>query len=221
MYFSSASVRLSRALPGLLLLAVSGSTLAGAPDTTAGTGINIGGNITATGHCAFSKKNIAADFGDIRLRQTDHGPVPDGAYRIPVDSVMTCTGDTEGYPRMRLMADASRTGALKHERLLAVALADGTRSPTLAVRLLKDGKVQDVNTWFPVDLRNPPRLEAELVATGSAMGENPAGVAEGKGASVMADATLTMDFDSGGMNTPTDQTGDDVTLRLTGQIMAE
>ncbi|MEB8258289.1 fimbrial protein [Enterobacter asburiae] len=151
--------------------------------------INITGTVLATGACTFNQGGtVSVDFGTLQYTTTGGNNALKDGYRQPLASGMTCTGDTDGSTVMTL--NSSNGGSVDYQgnRLLPVTNdASRTQSTDLAIRLLVNEQVQDVNTAFAVDMQNPPLLEAEVVQTGS-------GSTFVSGATFSANATLTMAF---------------------------
>ncbi len=76
-------------------------------------------------------------------------------------------------------------------KLLPVSVKDSVISTNenLGIRLLVNGKIQDVDTDFSVDLGNMPKLEVELVQL------NPDDKTWENGLGIVSHAILTLSFD--------------------------
>ncbi|MBL5841183.1 hypothetical protein JBO41_09715 [Enterobacter asburiae] len=151
--------------------------------------INISGTVVATGSCSFNQGGtLVVDFGEVQYITAGGSNTLKEGYRQALASSMTCTGDTDGSAIMTLMSGNGSSVDFQGHRLLPVKYDDGgVESKDLAVRLLVDNKVQDVNASFAVDIKTPPNLEAEVVQTGN-------GSSFVSGAAFSANATLIMAF---------------------------
>lgn len=153
--------------------------------------INISGIVVAIGKCVFYNQgppNI--DFGDIRFSSASGVNNITGRYVKPLDSDMTCTGDTAGMTYFSL--DTINNGPIGdngHKSLPVKVGGIMATDPNLAIRLLVNGKQQDVNTKFSMDLQNLPRLEVELVQI------HPDDISWINGQKISSEAKLIMDFD--------------------------
>lgn len=148
--------------------------------------IHITGTITADGSCTFANGgNVEVPFGDIRYSTTNGAISLDKTYKQTLDNRLNCTGDVDGNVTLTM---GTTTGAVDYQghKLIPVNMA-GNPSADLAIELLVNGQVQDINTPFAIDINTPPTLEAELVQKG-----------DGKGlvndADIDAAATLTLAF---------------------------
>lgn len=151
--------------------------------------INITGTVVATGSCTFNQGGtLTVDFGSVQYSTAGGSNTLKENYRQALASSMKCTGDTDGSSIMTLMSGNGSSVDFQGHKLLPVKYDDGgAQSKDLAVRLLVDNKVQDVNASFAVDMKTPPKLEAEVVQTGS-------GSSFVSGAAFSANATLIMAF---------------------------
>ncbi|TNV22517.1 fimbrial protein [Buttiauxella sp. B2] len=148
--------------------------------------IALSGTVVATGKCTFNQDGtVAINFGDVRYSTLSGAPVlMGGPYSQPMVSAMTCTGDTVGAKMKLDGTSVSFSGA----SLLAVTDdKGGTLGKEFAIRLMVNGKAQNINEWFNVDTATPPSLVSELVQTGSGSGFV-------SGATFSSSATLTMAF---------------------------
>lgn len=150
--------------------------------------INITGTVVVTGSCTFNQGGtLTIDFGTVQYETVAGSNTLKDAGRQALASSMTCTGNTEGSAIMTLMSGSSSVD-FQGNKLLPVNYDNGgVQSKDLAIRLLVNSRVQDVNTAFAVDMNTPPVLEAELVQTGN-------GSSFVSGASFSANATLIMAF---------------------------
>ncbi|WP_413492491.1 hypothetical protein [Morganella psychrotolerans] len=153
--------------------------------------IKISGTVVANGRCVFrnhGSPNI--DFGDIRFSSASGVNNISGSYVRPLDSDMTCIGDTAGTTYFRL--DTINNGPIGDNGYKSLPVKVGGIMATdskLAIRLLVNGKQQDVNTNFSMDLQNLPRLEVELVQI------HPDDISWVNGQKISSEAVLTMSFD--------------------------
>lgn len=148
--------------------------------------IHITGTVTADGSCTFvNGGNAEVPFGDIHY-STENGVTQlDKTYTQTLDDTLTCTGDVGGDVTLS-MTTASDTVDYQGHKLIPVKIG-GKATQDLAIQLLVDGQVQDINKPFPISITTPPSLQAELVQSG-----------DGKGlvndANISASATLTLAF---------------------------
>lgn len=176
-------------LPALVLLNILPVQAKSArdPGDTFSMDISITGTVVVIGSCTFERDGpVDVAFGDVKYSAGTGHAVLEGSYRQELPSRMDCSGDTDGRAQMKLDSTAGSAVSYSGAKLLPVMLS-GTRSDSLGVRLLADGKVQNIGEWFDVDMTTPPDLEAELVQTGD--GSDFTG-----GADFTASATLTMAF---------------------------
>ncbi|EPU0814655.1 hypothetical protein OA40_15250 [Morganella morganii] len=125
--------------------------------------INISGSVIATGSCTFKDSSPQViEFGDIRYTSVSGGSNLSGSYKQPLSSEMTCSGDPAGNTRFRLESRHGTPVSDGSHQLLPVYIGTG-RTPNLGIRLLVNGKPQDVNTDFAMDIQHLPVLEAELI----------------------------------------------------------
>lgn len=148
--------------------------------------IHITGTITADGSCTFANGgNEEVPFGDIHYSTTNGVISLDKPYKQTLDNKLNCTGDVNGNVTLTMETITGAVDYLGH-KLIPVNVA-GAPSADLAIELLVNGQVQDINTPFGIDINTPPNLEAELVQNG-----------DGKGlvndAAIDATATLTLAF---------------------------
>lgn len=149
--------------------------------------ITISGTVVATGACTFNQGGtLTVDFGTLQYSTAGGSNVLKDASPQVLASSMTCTGDTEGSTVMTL---SSNSGSVEFQgnKLLPVNYDSGGQSKDLAIRLLVNSQIQDVNSAFAVDMKNPPQLVAEVVQTGD-------GSSFVNGATFSANATLVMAF---------------------------
>lgn len=135
--------------------------------------IHISGTVVATGSCSFntggasSSSSDLIEFGNVRYTNAI-GFWLEGKYRKPLNSDMSCIGDTEGTVTMTFNSTSGTAIDFNGHKLLPVLTdSTGTISNNLGIQLLVDGIVQDVGTAFYVDMSAPPLLEAELIQTGA------------------------------------------------------
>ncbi|EOZ7472402.1 fimbrial protein [Enterobacter hormaechei] len=148
--------------------------------------IHIAGTVTADGSCTFvNGGNLEVPFGDIHYNTENGVAQLDKTYTQTLDDTLTCTGDVGGDVTLS-MTTVSDTVDYQGHKLIPVKIG-GKASQDLAIQLLVDGQVQDINKPFPVSITTPPSLQAELVQSG-----------DGKGlvndANISASATLTLAF---------------------------
>lgn len=125
--------------------------------------INISGSVIATGRCTFKDSSPQViEFGDIRYTSVSGVNNLSGSYKQPLSSEMTCSGDTAGNTRFRLESRHGTPVTDGSHQLLPVYIGTG-RTPNLGIRLLVNGKQQDVNTDFAMDIQHLPVLETELI----------------------------------------------------------
>lgn len=148
--------------------------------------IHITGTVTADGSCTFvNGGNAEVPFGDIHY-STENGVTQlDKTYTQTLNDTLSCTGDVGGDATLSMTTDSDTVDYQGH-KLIPVKIA-GKATQDLAIQLLVDGQVQDINKPFPVSVTAPPSLQAELVQSG-----------DGKGlvndANISASATLTLAF---------------------------
>lgn len=150
--------------------------------------INISGTVMANGSCTFNSASQSVEslnFGNITFR-TVNGFELKGQYRQALNSEMTCTGDTNGSTTMLFSSSTGATVSFNGQKLLPVTL-NGITSNNLGIELFVDGAAQDVGTAFDVDMAKPPKIEAELVQTGSSDTVSDSAI-------LSASASLTMAF---------------------------
>lgn len=181
-------------LPGRMLLAVVSLTVFPAQGKTGDENrmkINISGTVIATGRCTFSNQSSPdINFGDIRFSSVSGVNNITGSYIRPLDSGMACTGDTAGKTRFRLDSAQGDTVDDAGHKLLPVSVGSTpVINANLGIRLLVNGKQQDINTDFNVDILNLPKLQAELVQV------HPDDNTWVNGQSITSQAILTMTFD--------------------------
>lgn len=178
-----------------ILASVFSCSMAHAADEQFKMNINISGTVIATGSCTFdagSGSDVVVDFGDVHywaLNQSDVGDKLQlmGEYRRPLNSAMTCSGDTEGTTTMTFKGNMNSLQSYEGAYVLPVKV--GTDPRNIGIRLLVDGKAQNVDEPFIVDMASPPVLEAELVQTGIIYPDDIK-----SGDSLQASATLIMAF---------------------------
>lgn len=180
--------KLYRAVIAGVLLALSVPALGDTGDKVT-MKINITGTVVATGSCTFNETGpLAVDFGIVEYGTGGGKNSLMEGYRKTLTSSMTCTGDTEGSAAMTLFSGSGSIVNYQGNKLLPVKNDDGgSQSQDLAIRLLVNSDVQDINTAFAVDMNDPPQLEAEVVQIGS-------GSSFVSGSTFSANATLTMAF---------------------------
>lgn len=154
--------------------------------------INISGTVVATGHCIFADpmpKDIR--FGDIRYSSAAGVNNLTGSYVRALDSRMHCTGDIAGNTHFRFESRSGTPVSDGSHKLLPVSVGSGTNpsNKNLGIRLLVNGKIQDVDSDFSVDMKNPPTLEVELVQI------HPDDNTWSNGQSITSHAILTLSFD--------------------------
>ncbi|MBC4010977.1 hypothetical protein H8R13_04375 [Morganella morganii] len=154
--------------------------------------INISGTVVATGNCIFADpmpKDIR--FGDIRYSSAAGVNNLTGSYVRALDSRMYCSGDTAGNMHFRFESRSGTPVSDGSHKLLPVSVGDGTNPPNknLGIRFLVNGKIQDVDSDFSVDMKNPPTLEVELVQI------HPDDNTWSNGQSITSHAILTLSFD--------------------------
>lgn len=153
--------------------------------------IKISGTVVATGRCVFrNQSSLNIDFGDIRYSSVSGANNISGTYVKPLDSDMTCTGDTAGTTYFSL--DTINSGPIGDNGYKSLPVKVGgimVTDPNLAIRLLVNGKQQNVNTNFSVNLQNLPKLEVELIQL------HPDDISWVNGQKIASEAVLTMNFD--------------------------
>ena len=147
-----------------------------------------------TGQCRLSNTGFSViDFGDIRFSSASGVNNISGSYIRPLDTDMTCTGDTAGATRFRFDSQQGNEVSDGSHKLLPVNIKEtAAMNSNLGIRLLVNGKPQDINTDFNVDLmnvHNSPKLEVELVQL------HPDDNTWVNGQSISSNAVLTMSFD--------------------------
>lgn len=147
--------------------------------------ISIDGTIVANGSCKFNNGgSLTVDFGEVRLQAGASNSVTmEGSYRKPIVSDFTCSGDSAGLLQMQL----SNTGGT-YKTYNGIQVLD-TDKGIVGVELLVNGTAQNMGSWFTVDQKNPPALEAELVQTSTINSNNVV-----SGDTFTASGTLTMAF---------------------------
>ncbi|OBU10412.1 hypothetical protein AYY17_15900 [Morganella psychrotolerans] len=156
--------------------------------------INISGTVVANGRCVFKNHGSPdIDFGDIRFSSVSGVNNISGTYIRPLDTDMECIGDTAGGTRFRFDSKQGAEISDGSHKLLPVSVGGvASMNPNLGIRLLVNGKPQDINTDFNVDLvnvQNSPKLEVELVQL------HPDDNTWVNGQSISSNAVLTMSFD--------------------------
>lgn len=154
--------------------------------------INISGTVVATGLCIFTDpmpKGIR--FGDIRYSSVAGVNNLTGSYVRALDSRMHCTGDIAGNTHFRFESRSGPPVSDGSHKLLPVSVGSATNPPNknLGIRFLVNGKIQDVDSDFSVDIKNPPTLEVELVQI------HPDDNTWSNGQSITSHAILTLSFD--------------------------
>ncbi len=153
--------------------------------------INISGTVVASGRCIFKNHGSPnIDFGDIRFSSASGVNNISGSYVKPLDSDMACVGDTAGTTYFRL--DTINNGPIGDNGYKSLPVKVGgimATDPNLAIRLLVNGKQQDINTNFSMDIQNLPRLEVELVQL------HPDDISWVNGQKISSEAVLIMGFD--------------------------
>lgn len=153
--------------------------------------INISGTVVATGFCIFADpipKGIS--FGDIRYSSAAGVNNLTGSYVRALDSRMYCFGDTAGNAHFRFESRSGTPVSDGSHKLLPVSVGRTNLSnKNLGIRFLVNGKIQDVDSDFSVDMKNPPTLEAELVQI------HPDDNTWSNGQSITSHAILTLSFD--------------------------
>lgn len=147
--------------------------------------ISIDGTIVANGSCKFNNGgSLTVDFGEVRLQAGANNSVTmEGSYRKPIASDFTCSGDSAGLLQMQF----SNTGGT-YKTYNGIQVLD-TDKGIVGVELLVNGTAQNMGSWFTVDQKNPPALEAELVQTSTINSNNVV-----SGDTFTASGTLTMAF---------------------------
>lgn len=148
--------------------------------------MHITGNVSADGSCTFANGgNVEVPFGDIHYFTEDGATHLEKTYTQSLDTSLNCTGDVEGDVTFTMTTNSAAVDYQGH-KLIPVNIA-GNITSDLAIQLLVDEKVQDINTPFSKSIASMPKLKVELVQIG-----------EGKslvnGASISASATLTLAF---------------------------
>lgn len=154
--------------------------------------INISGTVVATGSCLFLTPQPGdVSFGDVRYSSVAGVNNLTGSYIRPLDGRVACKGDTAGGTHFRFESRSGTPVSDGSHKLLPVSVGSGTNPPNvnLGIRLLVNGKVQDVDTDFSVDIKNQPTLEVELVQL------NPDDNTWTNGQSITSHAILTLSFD--------------------------
>lgn len=150
--------------------------------------INISGTVVANGSCTFTNgRESDVNFGDVRYHTTAGGNVLESTYSKTLVSDMTCTGDTAGTATMILSSANQENVDYEGHKLLGTSV-NGIASKDLAIQLVVDDVVQDVNSAFTVDLGKPPKLVAKLLLVGD-------GGSLTDDTSISSSATLTMAFE--------------------------
>lgn len=169
----------------MLLFSSLSLTAWGNPGSKYNLNISIDGTIVANGSCKFNNGgNLTVDFGEVRLQAGANNSVTmEGSYRKPIVSDFTCSGDSAGLLQMQL----SNTGGT-YKTYNGIQVLD-TDKGIVGVELLVNGTAQNMGSWFTVDQKNPPALEAELVQTSTINSNNVV-----SGDTFTASGTLTMAF---------------------------
>lgn len=130
--------------------------------------INISGTVVVNGSCKFmTVTGTDVNFGEVRYSTISGATVLEGSYKKTLVDFLLCDGDIEGHPQLKL--DTSDGASLSYQgaALLPIKTSSGSRMDSLGIRLLVNGKNQDVGQWFNIDVNSPPSLTAELVQTGN------------------------------------------------------
>lgn len=150
--------------------------------------INISGSVIATGRCTFKDSSPQViEFGDIRYSSVSGVNNLSGSYKQPISSEMTCSGDTAGNTLFRLESKNGAPVTDGNYQLLPVNIGND-RNPNLGIRFLVNGKPQNVNTDFAMDIQHLPVLETELIQL------HPDDNTWQNGQSIYSHATLIMSF---------------------------
>lgn len=160
-----------------------------ASSSSASMTINISGTIVSNASCTFnagSGATLAVNFGDINYTTTN-GFSLDGEYRETLSSAMTCTGNPSGEAIFYFASGDGSVISYNNHNLIPVTL-DGVKSSNLAIQLIVNDEVHDIGSSpISFDLSSPPKLEVELVQTGTTDVVN-------NGAQLTASGTLIMAF---------------------------
>jgi hypothetical protein len=158
--------------------------------------IEISGTVVATGNCSFSSPGAQdVDLGQLIFSlQTDAGGskgyVLLGQNRASLKNLdIQCSGDSAGQTKMRLAGSAGSVPSSSGRKLVKLTNdSDGSVNKAIAVGFLVDGIEQDADTWFDMDIRSVPRIEAEAVQTADTGNDFISN------ASLSTSVTLTMEF---------------------------
>lgn len=186
------SITISKWLCALLCLLLTGATNAGLrkPGDQFKMKVNISGIVTVTGQCTFDQGGtLLVEYNDLLYSSlTGNNTLVSTSLKKPLVGKLTCLGDSAGNPQLNLSSTNGTSVSWQGNTLLPVIIdATSKQSTSLAIKLLVDGVAQDVNTWFSVDLRKQPTLEAELV-------QMTDGTDFVNGSTISSLATLTMAF---------------------------
>lgn len=154
--------------------------------------INISGTVVATGECLFvNPQPPDINFGNIYYSSVAGVNNITGSYTGTLDTRISCSGDTAGHAFFRFQSRSGTPVNYDGHKLLPVSVLDSVISTNenLGIRLLVNGKIQDVDTDFSVDLGNMPKLEVELVQL------NPDDKTWENGLGIVSHAILTLSFD--------------------------
>ncbi|MET4878260.1 hypothetical protein AB7160_15310 [Morganella morganii] len=154
--------------------------------------INISGTVIATGKCLFINPNPPdVNFGNIYYSSVAGVNNITGSYTGTLDTRISCSGDTAGHAFLRFQSQSGTPVSDGSHKLLPVSVLDSsiTTNENLGIRLLVNGKIQDVDTAFSVDPGNMPKLEVELVQL------NPDDKTWKNGLQIVSHAILTLGFD--------------------------
>ncbi|MGJ7065277.1 fimbrial protein [Morganella morganii] len=150
--------------------------------------INISGSVIATGRCTFKDSSPQViEFGDIRYSSVSGVNNLSGSYKQPISSEMSCSGDIAGNTLFRLESKNGAPVTDGNYQLLPVNIGND-RNPNLGIRFLVNGKPQNVNTDFAMDIQHLPVLETELIQL------HPDDNTWQNGQSIYSHATLIMSF---------------------------
>lgn len=154
--------------------------------------INISGTVVATGKCLFIDPHSPdINFGNIYYSSVAGVNNITGSYTGTLDTRISCSGDTAGHAFFRFQSRSGTPVNYDGHKLLSVSVVNSsmTTNENLGIRLLVNGKIQDVDTDFSVDLGNMPKLEVELVQL------NPDDKTWKNGLGIVSHAILTLSFD--------------------------
>lgn len=154
--------------------------------------MNISGTVVATGKCSFvNSRPPNINFGNIYYSSVAGVNNITGSYTGTLDTRIACSGDTAGHAFFRFQSRSGTPVNYDGHKLLPVSVKDSeiSTNENLGIRLLVNGKIQDVDTDFSVDLGNMPKLEVELVQL------NPDDKTWENGLGIVSHAILTLSFD--------------------------